>query len=149
MPKQRVTVDVLTPQWQWCDLQSKKRPGKKTGERCRFCHEMKKRGQNPRYFCLLFNVELTQKGDAVEKTCLCMQNWKKNQIIDLTVEPEKADVPETEVEPKRKPDVQAIKIAVQDALKEQREYADVLYQEGLPLETADKIATREIMKRWK
>ena len=90
MPKQRVTVDVITPQWQWCDLQSKKRHGRKTGERCRFCHEMKKRGQNPRYFCLLFNVELTQKGDAVEKTCLCMQNWKKNQLIDLTVEPEKA-----------------------------------------------------------
>lgn len=145
MTRQRVTVDVVTPQWQWCDLQSAKSPGKKTGERCRFCHEMKKRGQNPRYFCLLFNIELTQKGDAVEKTCLCMRKWKKNQIIDLTAEPSKAEVPEIE----DKPDTRAIKLAVQAALKEQREYADTLYKDGIPMEAADKIATKEVMRRWK
>lgn len=87
MPKQKVTVEVVTPSWKWCNLQSSRNPKCKTDECCRFCREVKKRGDAPRYYCLLFNVELTAKSGSIEKTCLCTSGWGKNRIIDLMQSP--------------------------------------------------------------
>lgn len=146
MPKQRVTVEVYTPSWKWCDIQSYAQKGRKTSERCRFCKEVRKRGQNPRYFCLLFNVELKQYGDAVEKTCLCTRKWKKNDIVALDNEPTEGSVPKIEA---TQFDVKDLKTAVRDALTKQKKLAQELIDGGIPAETAAKLANKQVMEEWK
>lgn len=142
MPKQRVTVDVKTPQWRWCDLRNPKDPKYKSGERCKFCREVKERGKCPRYFCLLFNVELSVKGDAVEKTILCMQPWNKNNIIDASAEPQIES-------PMDMPDMKVIKKAVQDAIRKQRKVANQFIKAGIPAETAYNAASDSVLEDWK
>ena len=146
MPKQRVTVEVYTPAWQWCDLPSTRQKGRKTGERCRFCKEIKRRGQNPRYMCLLFNVELKQIGDAVEKTCLCMRKWKKNDIVAIDPDPTLASAPQPE---NSTFDLKDMRTAVQDALVKQKKITQELIDGGIPADTASKIATKQVVEEWK
>lgn len=142
MPKQRVTAEVITPDWKWCDLQNPYDKKYKTGERCRFCQETKRRGQGPRHFCLLFNVELNACGDAVEKTPLCYMKWKKNQIIDLTASPVE-EAPSTAIDYK---DVaKMVTASVKDVLKLGKQ----LTGEGLPVDKSYEIAAQQIIKDWK
>lgn len=146
MPRQKIVVEVATPQWKWCELQSKAHRNMKTGERCRFCKEVKERGKNPRYFCLLFNVELNQIGDAVEKTCLCMTNWRHNEILDLDAEP--VDTSPTH-EASTELTTKDVKVAVREALKAERRMVKDLIKSGIPESTAYEMASKHALDTWR
>ena len=138
MARRQVTVDVVTPQWQYCDIEGSKR-GKKSGERCRFCMTTKERGQGERHQCLLFNVELAVKADCVVKTPLCYTNWKKNQIVDLTQNATVYNgVPVKEVSKQ-----------VKQAVRKVKSTASTINNQGIPLEQAIDLATQIVLDDWK
>lgn len=136
----KVTVEVTTPNWQYCDLQNPYSSKHKTGQRCRFCIEHKARGQNQRCFCALFNVELKLIGDMVEKTSLCYQDWKRNQIIDLTT-----SLPDSSASV----DSKEVTKMIQQSIKQLRKQANTLEKSGIPTKQAWDAATQLVIEEWK
>lgn len=137
MPKQRVTVEVVTPQWQYCDLPGKT-SGKKSGERCRFCKTTKERGQGERHQCLLFNVELSVHADCVEKTPLCYMSHS-NRVIDQTQHAMVQDgIPTKDISKHVRQSIQKVKTN-----------ASMIHKQGVPLEQSWDIATQIVMSDWK
>ena len=78
MARRKTTIDYWVPDWAWCEMPNP--DGKtKTGDRCRFCQEIKKRGDATRYRCLIHNQDLLVRGGSVEKASSCLL-WKTNQV---------------------------------------------------------------------
>jgi len=71
MTKQQVNLTFYTPSWSWCEVRN---PGRntKTGERCKFCQEIKKRGDATRYHCLIYGGDLSVTDGSVRKCRACM-----------------------------------------------------------------------------
>ena len=135
MPRQRVTVDVVTPQWQYCDLPCTSK-GKKSGERCRFCMTTKERGQGERHQCLLFNVELSIKADCVEKTPLC---YLPHQVVDQTQHAVvQYGVPTKDLSK-----------YVRQAIHKVKSTTNTVQKQGIPMEQALDIAVQIVMNDWK
>ena len=146
MTYHKVNVEVITPTWQYCNLQNPYEHGKKTDGMCRFCKEVKKRGKESRCFCMLFDVELDTRGDLVEKSCLCYRKWKNNDIIDLTGEPAEAiastDSPDSV-------DAKDVSKIVKDSLKKAQKLAKDLNKAGIPMDTAYEVAAKQVASDWK
>ena len=142
MPRQKIQVEVATPNWNYCELQNYKNRKCKTGERCRFCKEVKKRGHSPAFVCLLFNVTLDSEGGSVKKTTLCMKNWSKNEILNLDEEPNSSAPQEDTV------DIKAIRKAVKSSQKMQKKYAVEFIKQGLPISLAYDLANDQVLKDW-
>ena len=71
MPVQDLHVRFKTPNWKWCEIANP--DGKtKTGERCRFCKEIKNRGDATHYKCLIYDKDLMVEAGSVVKCGACL-----------------------------------------------------------------------------
>lgn len=95
MPIQDLHVRFKTPNWKWCEIANP--DGKtKTGERCRFCREIKKRGEATRYTCLIYDKELLVEYGSVVRcgACSCFADFGPQEVIppELDKKPKRAEL---------------------------------------------------------
>ncbi len=137
MAWKRTDLSYWVPDWRWCELPN---PGNKTktGERCRFCQEIKKRGDATRYRCLIHNCDLYVSGGSVERSISCVI-FKDNAS---TIDP-----PELE-KPKYMDGITASKI-VKKSLKEVSTTYNALRKDGYPEKMSLELAIEEVLDQWK
>lgn len=130
------TTDLTywTPNWAWCEIANP--DGKtKTGDRCRFCQETKKRGDATRYRCLIHNEDLLVTGGSVKKcgACLLYKNY--------TVEQEPPKIGKLQDTPVAK--------CVKKSVKEFVSMYNQFRKDGYPEFMAIDLATEWIEDQWK
>lgn len=144
MPVQKVKVIVRTPDWRFCNCKGRKR-GTKTTEKCRFCKEYKKRGQDLTYWCLLYDKPLSTSMGNVEKTLECLGYLGNLRDIDQTNSPmDNNTVDSTEVAAQAK----LMKQVAARALRKQQKLANEFVKEGIPVDAAYDIATKQSIEEW-
>ena len=136
MIKQSIGLTFYTPNWKWCEIEN---PGRntKTGDRCKFCQEIKKRGDATRYYCLAYDQDLTVKSGSVEKCCPCMLEMK--QAIEHAM-------PRLSV-PTRKSANEVFKI-VKKTLRDHKQMFANMRKGGYPEKLAYELATENILESW-
>ena len=136
MIKQSVGVTFYTPNWKWCEIENPGR-GTKTGERCKFCQEVKHRGDATRYVCLIYDQDLAVKDGSVEKCCPCM--------LELTERIEHA-LPHPSG-PSRKSANEVFKV-VKKTLRDHKKMFGSMRSNGYPEQMAYELATENILESW-
>lgn len=71
MTKQQVDLTFYTPSWNWCEVKNRGRRTK-SGEQCKFCKEVKKRGAATMYYCLIYDENLSVIDGSVRKCAGCL-----------------------------------------------------------------------------
>lgn len=136
MPKQTVNLSFSTPNWNWCEIRN---PGRntKSGERCKFCKEVKKRGDATRYYCLIYDLDLRVIDGSVAKCQRCVSAQMLCDNIDLEPVPEQKTGKASE----------AYKIA-KATLKEYQSTYKTLRKNGFPEYIAQNEASESVLKSW-
>ena len=136
MTKQQVNLTFYTPSWNWCEVRN---PGRntKSGERCRFCQEVKKRGDATRYVCVIYNTDLSVRDGSVRK---CQRCLSMGSIVDTIHEPA------PEVPTGKASDTYRV---VKATLKEHNKEYKTLRKNGFPEYIAYDSATAAILDAWK
>lgn len=136
MTKQQVDLTFYTPSWNWCEV---KNPGRKTksGERCKFCKEVKKRGEATMYYCLIYDEVLSVVDGSVRKSspCLCAGTFSVDKVTEPVPEP-----------PTRKAS-EALRTAKSVLNAHKKEY-NALRREGMPEFLAYDGATATVIGAW-
>ena len=136
MTKQSVSITFYTPNWKWCEIENAGR-GTKTGERCKFCQELKKRGDATRYYCLAYDQDLMVKDGSVEKCCPCM--------LELREYVEHAQPRPSG--PTRKTGHEVFKI-LKKTLRDHKKQFVAMRKSGYPEQVAYELATSNILDMW-
>ena len=138
MIRQSVSMAFYTPNWKWCEIENHGRGrGTKTGERCKFCQEVKKRGDATRYYCLIYDQDLMVKDGSVEKCCPCM--------LELTERIEHG-MPHSSG-PSRKSANEVFKV-VKKTLRDHKKLFGTMRKNGYPEQMAYELATEQIIDSW-
>lgn len=134
MTWKKTNLKYWVPDWQWCEMPN---PGNKTktGERCRFCQEIKKRGDATRYHCLIHNTDLYVEAGSVVKDAACLL-WDTNQATHAAPEVAKAKTPN-------------VAKCVIKSLKEYVKLYKNLREEGYPEYIAIDLALEGMVNQWK
>ena len=136
MIRQSVGITFYTPDWKWCEVRN---PGRRTksGDRCKFCQEVRQRGDATRYYCLVYDQDLMVKDGSVEKCCPCM--------LELTERIEHA-MPRPSG-PARKSANEVFKV-VKKTLRDHKKQFMSMRKDGYPEQLAYELATEQILEGW-
>ena len=136
MTRQSVRINFSTPNWKWCEIENTGR-GTKTGERCKFCQEIKKRGDATRYYCLVYDQDLRVQDGSVEKCCPCM--------LELSETVSHAAPRSSSPGPKS---VNQVFKVVKKTLRDHKKMYMSMRKDGYPEHMAYEIATENIIESW-
>ncbi len=133
MSYKKTELEYWVPDWAWCEMPN---PGgkTKTGERCRFCQETKKRGNATTYRCVIHNKDLLVTSGSVQKCGACL-------IFDENASKEEA--PEMGVLSETTP-AKCVKKAIQDLEKRFDHYRKA----KIPEDVAMELAKEDVLKQW-
>ena len=128
-------IRLEVPNWQWCECHGRGY-NKKSGERCRFCQEVKRRGSASGYTCLLHDKALwVDEGGNVVKCSACSL-WKDWDV----------DYTQTMPEPE---DNKSMKWVIQQTLKRFKKLYQGFRNEGYPEYLALDASSKQILEEWK
>ena len=136
MTRQQVNLTFSTPNWNWCEIRNAGR-NTKSGERCKFCQEVKKRGDATRYFCLIYDTDLHVEDGSVAKCRLC----KVASLISTDVDIEPVATNKTGKQG------DAYKVA-KATLKEYKSTYKAMRKEGYPEYFACDATIEQVLKSW-